>query len=233
MEPFTAGKKEILFFPAEKADRPLIIYHDLPDIARTVWDALHEEACPDFNLLTVGNLDFLYDMSPWPCGFLEQNGQSTGGADVYLRSLVEHIIPAALERIKGAPQFIGLGGYSLAGLFAVYAMYRTDRFDRIASMSGSLWYPGFEEMATTETVRNAPERMYFSLGDREARTRNEYMATVQDKTERLVAFYKEAGIDVTFELNKGNHFKHILARSVKGIRAILREEKSAAGREYL
>ena len=59
------------------------------------------------------------------------------------------------------------------------------------------------------------------------------MATVQDKTERLVAFYKEAGIDVTFELNKGNHFKHTLARSVKGIRAILQEEKSAAGREYL
>lgn len=38
--------------------------------------------------------------------------------------------------------FIGIAGYSLAGLFALYALYKTDVFTRVASMSGSLWFPG-------------------------------------------------------------------------------------------
>ena len=50
--------------------------------------------------------------------------------------------PWATERIHGKASFIGIAGYSLAGLFALYALYKTDAFTRVASMSGSLWFPG-------------------------------------------------------------------------------------------
>ena len=33
----------------------------------------------------------------------------------------------------------------LAGLFAVYATFQSDVFDRVASISGSLWFPDFRE----------------------------------------------------------------------------------------
>ena len=44
-------------------------------------------------------------------------------------------------------QYHAIAGDSMAGLFAVYALYRTQVFSRVASASGSLWYPGLLEYA--------------------------------------------------------------------------------------
>ena len=61
----------------------------------------------------------------------------------------------------------------------------------------------------------------FALGDREARTRNSVLMTVQRNTEELAEHYRRLGLDVTWELNPGNHFKDAALRSAKGIKAIL------------
>ena len=53
-----------------------------------------------------------------------------------MKLLIDEILPKAKELMEGEPKFTGIAGYSLAGLFAVYAMYKTDVFDRVASMSG-------------------------------------------------------------------------------------------------
>jgi hypothetical protein len=45
--------------------------------------------------------------------------------------------------------------------------------------------------------------------------------TVQRNTEELVDHYKSLGLEVTWELNPGNHFKDAALRSAKGIKAIL------------
>ena len=63
--------------------------------------------------------------------------------------------------------------------------------------------------------------LYFSLGDREARTRNRYLRSVQENTEQIVSHFKQLGLDVSWELNPGNHFKDAALRSAKGIRALL------------
>ena len=124
--------------------------------------------------------------------------------------------------LSGRPRFIGIAGYSLAGLFALYAMYRCDVFDRAASMSGSLWFPDFREFVLTHNFPKRPERIYLSLGDQEARTRNVCLRTVQDNTEKIVAHFEQLGLDVTWELNPGNHFRDAALRSAKGIKAILK-----------
>ena len=106
-------------------------------------------------------------------------------------------------------------------MFALYAAYRCDAFDRVASVSGSLWFPDFKEYALTHEMRKRPEKLYLSLGDREARTRNSVLMTVQRNTEELAEHYRRLGLDVTWELNPGNHFKDAALRSAKGIKAIL------------
>ena len=68
-----------------------------------------------------------------------------------------------------------------------------------------------------------PDKMYFSLGDTEAKTRNEVLKTVRDNTEEIVRYYKETGLNVVYELNPGNHFKDAEIRSAKGIIALLRQ----------
>ncbi len=70
-------------------------------------------------------------------------------------------------------------------------------------------------------MKKQPEKLYLSLGDREAKTRNRTLMTVQENTEALIKHYRSLGIDVTWELNPGNHFKDAAIRSAKGIIAII------------
>lgn len=61
----------------------------------------------------------------------------TSSADDYLHHLAEEIIPVTEAEIHRAPQWCGIAGYSLTGLFALYAIYMPDQFSRTGSMSGS------------------------------------------------------------------------------------------------
>lgn len=69
----------------------------------------------------------------------------TGGADDYPRLLTEESIPSAEKESNGVSLWRGLAGHSLAGLFALYAIYQTDLFSGVGSVSGSLWFSGINE----------------------------------------------------------------------------------------
>ena len=150
-----------------------------------------------------------------------QGAPFTGGADDYLRQLVEEIIPEAEKELPGPPAWRGIAGYSLAGLFALYAVYQTDVFSRVGCMSGSLWFPGFKEYIFSHEPKRRPDCIYFSLGDKEAKTRNPVLKTVQENTEEIQTFYQNKGIDTVFRLNPGNHFVQGSERTVAGIQWLL------------
>lgn len=224
-EKWTVGGREATLYTAENENRPLIVLNTYTGDGKSVFEKMVELNCPECNLLVVGRLSWDHDMTPWYCPPLSENDTPcTGGADEYLDLLLNEIIPKARKQIKGEPAYLGIAGYSLAGLFAVYAMYKTDMFDRVASMSGSLWFPDFKEYCMEHKIIRQPDRLYLSLGDKEAKTKNKVLMTVQDNTEALAAYYKELGMDVTWELNPGNHFKDAGLRSANGIAAILQEE---------
>ena len=65
-----------------------------------------------------------------------------------------------------------------------------------------------------------PKKVYLSLGNTEKNGRN-MSKCVQDKTEELLYYLKNKGIDVIFELNEGGHFKNVYLRIAKGIKWIL------------
>ena len=214
--------KQALLVPAKEADRPLIVFNDNYNDESALLNALDALGAPDHNLLIVGGLNWNHDLTPWYCPPIFPEGEPyTGGADEYLELLITEILPKAKEMITGTPPFIGIAGYSLAGLFALYALYKTDVFDRAASMSGSLWFPDFPEYIGTHEFKKRPEKLYFSLGDREARTKNPYLKTVQEDTEAAVGYFRACGLNTNFELNPGNHVKDAVLRSAKGIRALL------------
>lgn len=74
---------------------------------------------PDCNLLVVGKLQWYHDMTPWSCPPLSKRGPAaTGGADAYLETLASEIVPAA-RKIRGSAPYVGIAGYSLAGLCAL------------------------------------------------------------------------------------------------------------------
>ena len=105
----------------------------------------------------------------------------------------------------------------MAGLFALYALYRTDLFSRAASVSGSLWFPGMKEYVFSHESRRRPDCLYFSLGDKESKTRNPVLRSVRQDTEEIHAFFREKGIDTVFQLNLGNHFTQAAERTAAGL----------------
>ena len=219
---FNIKDKKITLYKSADINAPLIVFNTFEGDGEGVYKELQNMGCSFINLLVVGNIDWNHDMSPWYMPSIYSKEKSfSGGADEYLKLLIEDILPKAKELIEGEPKFIGIAGYSLAGLFAVYSMYKTDVFNRVACISGSLWFSDFIEYCKRNEYKRLPDKIYFSLGDKEANTRNPLLKTVQDKTIELSEYFKSLGTEVIFELNPGNHFTYTIPRSAKGIKAIL------------
>jgi predicted alpha/beta superfamily hydrolase len=214
--------KAVSVFLGNKPGIPVIYLNTYSDEGQQVFEAVQAVGCLPFNLATISNLDWNHDMAPWdnPAAF-KKGEPFTGGADDYLRLLVEEIIPRAEKELAGPPAWRGIAGYSLAGLFALYAIYQTDVFSRVGSMSGSLWFPGFKEYIFTHEPKRRPDCIYFSLGDKESKTRNPVLKTVQENTEEIRAFYQSKGIDTEFQMNPGNHFVQGIERTAAGIQWLL------------
>ena len=221
-EKFKAEGKEAALYHSREPGSPLIIFNNYDGDGQSVMEEAAKLEEKDFSLLCVGNFNWDHDMTPWYCPPVSPKAAPcTGGADEYLKLLLDDIIPECLKRVNGTPSHISIAGYSLAGLFALYALYQTDVFERAASVSGSLWFPGFKEYVFSHEMKRKPEKLYLSLGDKEAKTGNRYLKAAQDNTESIAAYFRESGMDVTFEMNPGNHFRDAALRSARGILAII------------
>src|SRR5574344_870229 len=125
---FYVAGKSVTLYAADTEDSPLIVLNNYFGNGSSVVNAMNDIGCRDCNLISVSNLKWDHDMTPWYCKPLsEDDTPCTGGADEYLKTLLDGILPETLSRLQGTPPFVGIAGYSLAGLFAMYAMYRTDR----------------------------------------------------------------------------------------------------------
>ena len=219
---FEIGGKTVFVFHSNRPGSPVIYLNTYSDERQKIYEAVQATGCPPFTLVTVSNLAWNHDMAPWDSPAAFKKGEPfIGGADNYLQLLVEEIIPRAEKELAEPPAWRGIAGYSLAGLFALYTIYRTDVFSRVGCMSGSLWFPGFKEYIFSHEPKRRPDCIYFSLGDKEAKTRNPVLKTVQENTEEIQTFYQNKGIDTVLQLNPGNHFVRGIERTVVGIQWLL------------
>ncbi|MDO4619331.1 MAG: alpha/beta hydrolase-fold protein [Lachnospiraceae bacterium] len=215
------GGKEIeIFGQNEKA--PLVIFHAFDGEGEAVHAELQKYTAVPYNLAVVNNLAWDDEMTPWPApGLTKKMAPFKGEGKAYLQHLQEEILPAVLKELPDEPLYLCMAGYSLGGLFALYAGYETDRFARIASASGSLWYPGFREYAEKQKMGKTVQKVYVSLGDLESRTRNQYLRTVGENTEWFAEHLRSQGIETLFAWNEGNHQTDADGRMARAIAAVL------------
>lgn len=153
MQSFSLGQNQISILPGRRPDAPVIYLPSVKDEGACISRYLLEYGCPDLTLVSISDLSWNHDMAPWDCPSVFPKGDPfTGGADAYIHQLTEQILPEAERRIGSEPVWRGIAGYSLAGLFAIYTLYHTDLFSRAASMSGSLWFPGFSEYMESHSL---------------------------------------------------------------------------------
>ena len=218
MSSFTVAEKVVDIFPSTETTAPIIYLNTFSGEGQKIYEAARAANYPQFTVVAISDLDWNHDMMPWdgPSAFKNAD-PCTGGADDYLRLLTEEIIPTAEKEIAGVPCWRGIAGYSLAGLFALYAIYQTDLFSHVGSMSGSLWYSGMKEYIFSHEPKRRPDCIYFSLGDKENKTRNPVLRNVRQNTEEIQAFYQAKGIDTVFHLNPGNHYNRAVERTAAGL----------------
>ena len=179
------------------------------------------------------------NFSPWCAPRVFAKGPNFGdGAQKTLDTLINQVIPWAESELSEPPAYRALVGYSLAGLFSLWAGVSQQvardcqpgaaapqlsdpaaTFQRIGVVSGSFWFPGLLDYVDQQLSGGVVglTHAYLSLGDREARTPNPQIMHVRENAELLASKLQNAGIISTFELNRGNHFQNVEGRMQKAL----------------
>lgn len=106
-----------------------------------------------------------------------------------------------------------LDGYSLAGLFSLWACCQSGKFAGIAAASPSVWFPGFLTYLEENEVKSPC--IYLSLGDKEEKTKNAMLSKVGDNIREVEKIMRENKVNCILEWNQGNHFKDAEERTAK------------------
>ena len=183
-----------------------------------------EEKLPQFaaqlppTLLFFAQADGDRDFTPWPAEGVREGEAFTGEAEGYLRFLTETALPRLEKEYQASPlpEHRAILGYSLGGLFALWAQTQGEWFQTAGSLSGSLWYPGWLDYSKAHPPRPW-EKIYLSLGDREEFGGPPLLRTVGNCTRAAYTYYKEKGLDTLLEWNKGGHGKGVDARWEKAL----------------
>lgn len=183
--------------------------HDLEVLDQEI-KAIKELSDKPFSLLAFMIKDWNQELTPWAAPPVFGKVPFGNGAGKTLGFITNQLLPEVQENI---PHLI-LGGYSLAGLFALWAGYQTDRFEGIAAASPSVWYPQWIDYAS----ENKPlaKSVYLSLGDKEEKAKNPVMAQVGNAIRKQHELLTEQKINTILEWNAGNHFVDSDKRMAKG-----------------
>ena len=108
--------------------------------------------------------DWNSEFSPWEFT-LNKKMSFSGGGRRTLEWLTGECVPYCEKEYSLTGERI-ICGYSLAGLFSLWAFYESQMFSGVISCSGSLWFGDWISYAESRTAP-PDSSVYLSLGDRE------------------------------------------------------------------
>ena len=172
---------------------------------------------PSFGLVLIQDINWFYDLTPWPAKTVYETGPDFGGhAQEHLELICTKIIPV-VEAEFGSPEYRGIMGYSLGGLFSVYSFYQTDLFSLCGCLSGSMWYDGFYDWMTQREPSAKSGSIYFSVGKEEQFTEYERMKITGQVMQKAVKLLNNDYYDAFFEYTDGDHFENIPQKVEKAL----------------
>lgn len=199
-------------------EAPCICFVDMvehPFHPERVAEGLHS------NMIDIGYPDWDDTLTPWPAkGLYAGDPDFRGLAGDTLAELLKEILPAAEAEHGLSPSARGIAGYSLGGLFALFAFTRSDAFSAVSSMSGSVWYEGWTESLEGLPFDGRGKGAFLSLGESERLAKEEILHSVQDRTCETAGFLRSRGCSVEVSIGPGNHFQHGQERVRKGLEAL-------------
>ena len=177
---------------------------------------------PPLNFVLLNANNRTDDYTPWPLQASETMPMDfEGKAEEHLSFISTHVIPFCESEygLASSAEKRVIGGYSLGGLFSLYAAVNNDLFGTVLSCSSSLWYPDFLDYLKEHPFKAAHPKLYMSVGDQEGTTATNLTADQTSNTIALKDFYEpkfQAG-DFNFTLEEGNHGNDISGRAWRAV----------------
>lgn len=175
--------------------------------------ALAANATKGFAIVFFDTMEWAKALMPWHDEAVSRDEEVGMHAQDTLIYIEESLVPWLHERFGKLPCIIG--GYSLGGLFALWAARQSTAFGAVAAASPSLWIKGWADFADNRSL-NA-QLAYVSLGDREEHCRNQRMARIGDcvRHEHMTLITQLGTSATTLEWNSGGHFGDEAERTAK------------------
>lgn len=175
--------------------------------------ALAANATKGFAIVFFDTMEWAKALMPWQDEAVSRDEEVGMYAQDTLFYIEESLVPWLHERFGKLPCIIG--GYSLGGLFALWAARQSTAFGAVAAASPSLWIKGWADFADSHSL-NA-QLAYVSLGDREEHCRNQRMARIGDcvRHEHITLTTQLGTSATTLEWNSGGHFGDEAERTAK------------------
>lgn len=175
---------------------------------------LISESGKPFVMMAFAIDDWDRELTPWhdpAISTMPEVGQHAGDTLYYIE---HYLLPWLHHRFGELPCV--LGGYSLGGLFSLWAATQTSAFTAVAASSPSVWIKDWLNFAGQHPIRAS--RVFLSLGDREEFISDESIAQVGSNIRQYYQMLKaQLGEEHTMLVwNKGNHFEHGAERTAAG-----------------
>lgn len=214
---FVVGDPQVLLI------QPSARHEEKNDGVRREVDLIAQASPTGFAMVFFDCVEWARALMPWADDAVSRDAEVGRHAPDTLRFIEHTLLPWLRERFGTLPCIIG--GYSLGGLFALWAARNTDVFAAVAAASPSLWINGWGEYAaahpilspqatTQHSTLNIPHSesrssaIHLSLGDREEHCRNQRMKRIGDcvRAEHTLLCQQLSPIAVTLRWHEGGHF---------------------------
>ena len=224
------GGRQCVLIADERPEMMLIQILDINEVdgfdgeARMIADAA---GGVQFAMTGIVTTDWAMDLMPWHDPKVARDERVGQGAELTLLYIEKVLLPGLRERFGKLP--VVLGGYSLGGLFSLWAASQTSSFDGIAAVSPSVWIKGWLDYAAANPVK--AKAVYLSLGDREEHTRNKTFAAVGDniRAEHELLKAQLGNENCVLEWNEGSHFMDSDKRTARGFSWCMKLLASSVG----
>jgi predicted alpha/beta superfamily hydrolase len=200
-------------------------YWDFAKITTIHGSLVYDKVVPEFITVGIGyadeNADYgnlrRWELLPVP---LDDNGQTSGHAADFLRTIETVIIPFIEKEYRVDPSYRVLGGASYGGLFTLYAMYtKPELFQAYiaatpAVVVGNDWLLGYED-AFAKSGKRLAVRLHVSGGGNESPS---FLGGILRYNQRVTS-RKHAGLAYEFRLIDGErHAGMQLEAYTRGLR---------------
>ena len=197
---------------------PCIYLIDSPEHPTPLDEVAKGLAC---TVVSIPVADWGTKLTPWPATALYRGeADYAGEARQTLAWLREETLPQANRDSGLEPSARAIAGYSLAGLFSLYAFLHDASWSAVACLSGSLWYEGWLPHVKGLDFPTVGRYAFLSLGSKERRASRPQLKQVQERTEACVELLRTRGIETDFVLNPGGHLTGIDWRTQQGLQAL-------------